>query len=78
MLREKKWQLLTLEVDFLEMHLKYEQYIAQSHISQELHNFPGSNLTRKQIQQFLGIINYVSKFIPNLVKMTSPLNQLLK
>ena len=66
------------EVDFLGMHLKYGQYVAQPHISQELHNFPDSHLTRKQVQQFFGIINYVSEFIPNLVKMTSPLNQLLK
>ena len=31
-----------------------------------------------QVQQFFGIVNYVSEFIPNLAKMTSPLNQLLK
>ena len=74
----KKMTIATPKVDFLGMHLKDGQYITQSHISQELYNFPDSNLKRKQVQQFLGIINYVSEFIPNLVQMTSPLNQLLK
>ena len=78
MLSEKKMTIVTTEVDFLGMHLKDGQYVAQPHIAQELHNFPDSHLTRKQVQQFLGIINYVSEFIPNLVKMTGALNQLLK
>ena len=60
------------------MHLKDGQYIAQPHIAQELHNLPDSNLTRKQVQQFYGIVNYVNEFIPNLANMTSPLSQLLK
>ena len=75
---EKKMTIATTEVDFLGMHLKYGQYVAQPHISQELYNFPNSNLTRKLVQQFLGIVNYVSEFIPNLAQMTGPLNQLLK
>ena len=78
MLAEKKMTIATKEVDFLGMHLKDGQYVAQPHISQELHNFPDENLMRKQVQQFLSIINYVSEFIPNLVQMTGPLNQLLK
>ena len=78
MLSEKKMTIATNEVDFLSMHLKDRQYMAQPHITQELRNFPDSHLTRKQVQQFLGIINYVNEFIPNLVKMTGALNQLLK
>ena len=78
MLAEKKMTIGTSEVDYLRMHLKYGQYIAQPHIVQELHNFSTLNLTRKQVQQFLDIVNYASEFIPNLTKMTSPLRQLLK
>ena len=63
MLAEKKMTIATTEVDFHGMHLKDGQYIAQPHIFQELHNFPDENLTRKQVQQFLGNINYVSEFI---------------
>ena len=50
MLAEKKMTIATKEVDFLGMHLKDGQYVAQPYISQELHNFPDSHLTRKQIQ----------------------------
>ena len=34
--------------------------------------------TVKELQQFLGITNYVSKFIPNYSEITSPLRQLLE
>ena len=49
MLAKKKMTIATIEVDFLEMHLKDRQYVAQPHISQELHNFPYSHLMRKQV-----------------------------
>ena len=50
MLAGKKMTIVTTEVDFLGLHLKDGQYVAQPHISQKLHNFPDSHLTRKQIQ----------------------------
>ena len=75
---KKKWLLELKKVEFIGMHFKDGQYIAQPHIAQELHNFPDSNFTKKQVQQFLRIVNYVSEFIPNLTKMISPLRQLLK
>jgi len=40
-------------------------YQPQPHIAQELLNFPDENLTLKQIQQFLGIVNYIRDFIPD-------------
>ena len=39
MLAKKKMTITTKEVDFLGMHLKDGQYVAQPHISQELYNF---------------------------------------
>lgn len=43
-----------------------------------LSKFLDSHLTHKQIQQFLGIVNYVSEFVLKLSKSTKPLYQMLK
>ena len=72
MLSEKKIHLAQKEIDFLGMHLP------QPHIAEELINFPDENLTVKQIQQFLGILNYIRDFIPHAAKYTSLLSKLLK
>ena len=50
----------------------------QPHIAQELLNFPNEFLTVKQIQQFLGIVNYIRDFIPGAAQYTSSLSKLLK
>ncbi|WJX18453.1 hypothetical protein P8452_08249 [Trifolium repens] len=78
MLSEKKSQIAQTEIDFLGMHFSQGRYQPQPHIAQELLNFPDENLTVKQIQQFLGIINYIRDFIPKLAKYTNPLSQLLR
>ena len=33
---------------------------------------------KKGVQRFLGMVNYVSKFVPNMSEITSPLRELLK
>nr|KYP34603.1 polyprotein [Cajanus cajan] len=60
--------------------MKFSQgtYQPQPHIAKELFNFPEENLTVKQIQQFLGILNYIRDFIPKVARYTSPLSQMLK
>ncbi|OMO73225.1 hypothetical protein COLO4_27205 [Corchorus olitorius] len=68
----------TSEIGFLGMHLKEGKYVAQPHIGQALQDFPDENLTKKQIQQFLGIVNYMSDFLPNLAKISNPLRIMLK
>jgi hypothetical protein len=78
MLSEKKSQIAQTEIDFLGMHFSQGKYQPQPHIVQELLNFPDENLTIKQIQQFLGIINYIRDFILKLAKYTSQLSLLLK
>ena len=78
MLSERQSQLGQTEIDFLGMHFSQGKYQPQPHIAQELLNFPDENLTVKQIQQFLGIINYIRDFLPRLAKYTSPLSQMLK
>ena len=60
------------------MHFSKGTYQPQPHIAEELLNFPDEKFTVKQIQQFLGILNYIRDFIPNAAKYTSQLSKLLK
>lgn len=78
MLSERKSQLGQTDIDFLGMHFYQGKYKPQPHIVQELLNILDGNLTVKQIQQFLDIINYIKDFLPRLAKYTGPLSQMLK
>nr|XP_009790641.1 PREDICTED: uncharacterized protein LOC104238068 [Nicotiana sylvestris] len=48
------------------------------YICQELLKFPDTSLTTKQIQQFLGVVNYVKDSIPNISTYISLLTKMLK
>ena len=78
MLSAKKSQIGTREVDFLGMHFKERKHVPQPHLVENLPSFPDENMTVKQIQQFLGILNYVRDFIPNISQYTSKLSKPLK
>ncbi|RDY09252.1 hypothetical protein CR513_06399, partial [Mucuna pruriens] len=78
MFSEKKIHLAQSKIDFLGMHFSQGIYQPQPHIAEELLKFPDQSLTVKQIQQFLGIVNYIRDFIPHVAKYTSPLSKLLK
>lgn len=62
----------------LGMILKDGKYQPGPHIAQELLNFPDQQLSRKQLQQFLGIINYLRDFLPHVADHTSQLSLMLK
>ncbi|XP_070036718.1 uncharacterized mitochondrial protein AtMg00860-like [Nicotiana tomentosiformis] len=66
------------EIDFLGMHFVQGAYSPGPHICQELLKFPDTNLTTKQIQQFLGVVNYVRDFIQNISAYISSLTKMLK
>nr|KYP46018.1 polyprotein [Cajanus cajan] len=70
MFSEKKIQLAQQEIYFLGMKFSQGTYQPQPHIAEELLNFPEENLSVKQIQQFLGIINYIRDFIPKIARYT--------
>ena len=53
-------------------------YQPGKHIAQELIHFPDQNLSKRQIQQFIGIINYIRDFIPHIDHHTRQLSALLK
>ncbi|KAH9769385.1 hypothetical protein KPL71_011979 [Citrus sinensis] len=78
MLSEKKSSIGNESIDFLGMVIKDGQYQPGPHIAIELLKFPDTHLNRKQIQQFLGIVNYVCDFIPKVAIHTSQLSRMLK
>ncbi|KAH9724647.1 hypothetical protein KPL70_007562 [Citrus sinensis] len=78
MLSEKKSSIGKESIDFLGMVIKDGQYQPSPHIIIELLKFPDTHLNRKQIQQFLGIVNYVRDFIPKVAIYTSQLSRMLK
>ncbi|XP_028798734.1 uncharacterized protein LOC114754141 [Neltuma alba] len=78
MLSAKKGEIGVKSIEFLGMHFENGQYYPGPHIIEELLKFPDDNLTTKQIQQFLGIINYLRDFIPHVSNHTSQLSKLLK
>ena len=78
MLSEKKSSIGKESIDFLGVVIKDGQYQPGPHIAIELLKFSDTHLNRKQIQQFLGIVNYVRDFIPKVVIHTSQLSRMLK
>ncbi|KAH9782950.1 hypothetical protein KPL71_009129 [Citrus sinensis] len=78
MLSAKKSIIATDNVEFLGMIIKDGHYQPGKHIAQELLHFPDQQLSRRQIQQFLGIINYIRDFIPHVNHYTHHLSALLK
>ena len=65
-------------VTFLGMTLKDGNYSLGPHIAQELTHFPYEHFSKKQIQQFLGIINYLREFFSHVAVHTSQLSKMLK
>ncbi|KAH9769531.1 hypothetical protein KPL71_012037 [Citrus sinensis] len=78
MLLEKKSNIRKESVEFLGIVLKDGHYYPGPHIAAELLKFPDIDLNKKQIQQFLGIVNYVRDFIPKVAIHTSQLSCMLK
>ncbi|KAH9716892.1 hypothetical protein KPL71_021626 [Citrus sinensis] len=78
MLSAKKSTIATNNIEFLGMIIKDGHYQPGKHIAQELLHFPDQQLSKKQVQQFLGIINYIRDFILHVDHYTHHLSALLK
>ncbi|KAK9985582.1 hypothetical protein SO802_030533 [Lithocarpus litseifolius] len=65
-------------IDFLGVNISDGRYTFQPYISISLGEFPDKLTGIKQIQQYLGIVNYISDFIPKISKYKNFLAQLLK
>lgn len=64
-------------IDFLGMQIKNDNFSPQAHFATTRIDFPDENLTKRQVQHFLGVINFVSDFIPQLSQLTRPLQKML-
>ncbi|KAH9769474.1 hypothetical protein KPL71_012014 [Citrus sinensis] len=78
MLSAKKSTIATNNIEFLGMIIKDGHYQPGKHIAQELLHFPYQQFSKRQVQQFLGIINYIRDFIPHVDHYTHHLSVLLK
>ena len=65
-------------IDFLGVNISDGKYILQPHIASSSGEFPDRLINAKQIQQFLGIVNYMLDFIPKVSRYKNCLAQLLK
>jgi hypothetical protein len=71
MLSDKKSHIGLTEVEYLGMRISNGQIQSGLHLLENLSLFPNENLTTKQIQQFLDIVNYIMIFIPQVSRYTS-------
>ncbi|RYR41952.1 hypothetical protein Ahy_A08g038396 [Arachis hypogaea] len=78
MLSAKKSSIAKKRIEFLGMVFEDGFFQPGEHIAKGLINFPDENMTVKQVQQFLGIVNYIRDFIPDVTKHTSQLSKLLQ
>lgn len=72
-LSKKKMQLFKDYIDFLGVNIGEGKIKLQPHIAQKALDFPNKLEDLKQLQKFLGLINYARPFIKNLGKIAGPL-----
>jgi hypothetical protein len=70
-------QLFTLEIDFLGHHISAQGIEADTTKVERIMGWP-TPTSVKQVRQFLGIVRYISAFLPSLAKHTSVLTLLTK
>ncbi|KAL4564348.1 hypothetical protein LXL04_028408 [Taraxacum kok-saghyz] len=78
MLSESKMEVGVSSIEFLRMKISDGKYQPQPHIANELVHFPDELRSQKEIQQFLGVVNYMSDFLPKLSTHTVWLFTMLK
>ena len=78
MLSEKKMVIGQSSIDFLGVNISDGRYTLQPHIAASFREFPNKLTSAKQIQKFIGIVNYMSDFIPKISRYRNCLAQLVK
>jgi len=78
MLSESKMRICQKKIEFLGMIFTDGVYTLNTYITEKLQKFSDALLMRKQVQQLLGIVQYLINFIPKVAQMTSPLQLMLK
>ena len=64
------------KIEFLGLIIDYEGIQLHNHILEKIKDFPEKLADRKQLQRFLGILNYAEGFIKNLAELRKPLRKL--
>ena len=77
-LSEKKMILGQNHINFFGMKISDGFCTPEQHIGESILNFPEESLTKIQIQQFHGIVNYVRDFIPKTSQLINPLTKMLR
>ena len=70
---KKKIELAKPEINFLGTIIGNEEIKLQPHIAQKILDMPDSFKDLKELQKFLGILNYARDYIPNLSRKARPL-----
>ena len=78
MLLEKKMVIEQSSINFLGVNISDGKNTLLPRIASSLAEFPDKLTNAKQIQQFLGIVNYMLDFIPKVSRYRNYLAQLLK
>ena len=66
LLSARKAEIAKNQIEFLGLKIDRTGIEMQPHISEKITNFPDHLTDRKQVERFLGCLNYMSDFIPNL------------
>jgi len=77
-LSAKKAEIAKNQIEFLGLKIDQTGIEMQPHVCEKITNFPDQLTDRKQVERFLGCLNYISDFIPNLAWLRGPLQDLLK
>ena len=75
-LSKKKSIIGEQKIEFLGLMIDSEGIELQNHILENIKDFPEKLTDRKQLQRFLGILNYAEGFIKNLADLRKPLRRL--
>ena len=71
-LSAKKAEIANEHIEFLGLKINHQCIEMQPHVCEKIANFQDKLTDRKQVEWFLGCINYISDFIPNLAWMRGP------
>ena len=64
------------KIEFLGLMIDLDGIELHNHILEKIKDFPKKFTNRKQLQRFLGILNYAEGFIKNLADLRKPLRKL--
>ena len=77
-LSKKKAEIMKTQIEFIGIQIDKNGIKMQNHIVQKIINSEEQIDTKKKLQSFLGLVNQVREYIPNLAENLKPLHKKLK